>query len=94
MSWSHRLELSDYFNLKIPYILIFIAKTVAPDFVRRLISEEVAEGERLKWTVQITGDPVPNVTWLRDGQVIPNCDEVRLIDVCFSSFLDNYSNFV
>lgn len=62
--------------------------------MRRLISEEVAEGERLKWTVQITGDPVPNVTWLRDGQVIPNCDEVRLIDVCFSSFLDNYSNFV
>ncbi|VDN51543.1 unnamed protein product [Dracunculus medinensis] len=60
--------------------LVVRPKTVAPDFVRRLISEEVAEGERLKWTVQITGDPVPNVTWLRDGQVIPNCDEVRLID--------------
>ncbi|VDK38497.1 unnamed protein product, partial [Anisakis simplex] len=58
----------------------FSAKTIAPDFVRRLISEEVVESDRLKWTVQVTGDPAPKVTWLRDGQVIPNCEEVRLTE--------------
>ncbi|KHN76379.1 Muscle M-line assembly protein unc-89 [Toxocara canis] len=60
--------------------LVVRPKTIAPDFVRRLISEEVVEGDRLTWTVQVTGDPVPKVTWLRDAQVIPNCDEVRLTD--------------
>uniref|UniRef100_A0A914BWB4 Ig-like domain-containing protein n=1 Tax=Acrobeloides nanus TaxID=290746 RepID=A0A914BWB4_9BILA len=55
-------------------------KTIAPDFVKRLISEEVMEGERLKWTVRVTGDPPPKVTWLRDGQVIPDCEEVRLVN--------------
>lgn len=59
--------------------------------MQRLISEEVVEGDRLKWTVHVTGDPVPKVTWLRDGQAIPNCDEVRLVDVstgitCFLAF--------
>ncbi|TKR60375.1 hypothetical protein L596_027630 [Steinernema carpocapsae] len=58
--------------------LVVRPKTIAPDFVQRLISEEIAEGERLKWIVRITGDPPPTVTWLRDGQVIPNCQEVRL----------------
>ncbi|VDO23921.1 unnamed protein product [Brugia timori] len=34
----------------------------------------------MKWTVQVTGDPVPAITWMRNGLVIPHCDEVRLID--------------
>jgi hypothetical protein len=67
-------------------------KTTAPDFVQRLISEELGEGELLKWTVRVTGEPEPKVTifveisnrvfqvtWLRNGQTIPNCEEVRLI---------------
>ncbi|VDL87268.1 unnamed protein product, partial [Nippostrongylus brasiliensis] len=58
----------------------FSAKTIAPDFIQRLISEEVTEGEQLKWTVKVTGDPMPKVTWLRDGIEIPNCEEVRLLD--------------
>lgn len=60
--------------------LVVRPQTVAPDFVQRLISEEVAEGDKLKWTVQVTGDPVPAITWMRNGLVIPHCDEVRLID--------------
>jgi hypothetical protein len=54
-------------------------KTTAPDFIKRLISEEVMEGEMLKWTVRITGDPPPTVTWLRDGEIIPDCEEIRLL---------------
>lgn len=54
---------------------------LAPDFTQRLISEEVAEGQRLQWTVKTIGEPEPKVTWLRDGQLIPNCEEVKLIKV-------------
>uniref|UniRef100_A0A914RBS0 Ig-like domain-containing protein n=1 Tax=Panagrolaimus davidi TaxID=227884 RepID=A0A914RBS0_9BILA len=60
--------------------LVVRPKTVAPDFVKRLISEEVMEGDRLHWTIKVSGDPLPTVTWLRDGQVIPHCDEVQIID--------------
>lgn len=52
--------------------------------MRRLISEEVAEGDELKWTVQVTGDPTPRISWMRNGLVIPHCNEVRLIDVSCS----------
>ena len=51
--------------------------------MKRLISEETVEGDKLHWQVRVTGDPLPKVTWLRDGQVIPNCEEVQLIDVSF-----------
>ncbi|KHJ96582.1 immunoglobulin I-set domain protein, partial [Oesophagostomum dentatum] len=60
--------------------LVVRPKTVAPDFVQRLISEELVEGDQLKWTVKVTGDPLPKVTWLRDGIEIPDCEEVRLVD--------------
>ncbi|GMS80146.1 hypothetical protein PENTCL1PPCAC_2321, partial [Pristionchus entomophagus] len=60
--------------------LVVRPKTVAPDFISRLISEEIREGERLKWTVRVTGDPLPSVVWLRDGIIIPNCDEVKIMD--------------
>uniref|UniRef100_A0A158PAL3 Ig-like domain-containing protein n=1 Tax=Angiostrongylus cantonensis TaxID=6313 RepID=A0A158PAL3_ANGCA len=56
------------------------AKTIAPDFIQRLISKEVVEGNELKWTVRVTGDPKPRVTWLRDGVEIPDCEEVKIID--------------
>ncbi|CAJ0938829.1 unnamed protein product, partial [Mesorhabditis belari] len=60
--------------------LVVRPKTIAPDFIQRLISEEVVEGEQLKWTVRVTGDPQPKVTWLRDGVVIPDCEEVRIVE--------------
>ncbi|RCN33815.1 immunoglobulin I-set domain protein [Ancylostoma caninum] len=60
--------------------LVIRPKTVAPDFIQRLISEEMVEGDQLKWTVRVTGDPLPRVTWLRDGIEIPDCEEVRIID--------------
>ncbi|CAI2353812.1 unnamed protein product [Caenorhabditis sp. 36 PRJEB53466] len=60
--------------------LVVRPKTVAPDFIQRLISEEVEEGSQLKWTVRVTGDPLPKVIWMRDGYEIPDCEEVRIVD--------------
>jgi hypothetical protein len=31
--------------------------------------------------MQVTGDPTPTVRWLRNGQPVPNCPEVKLIEV-------------
>ncbi|KAI6213933.1 hypothetical protein M3Y94_00209900 [Aphelenchoides besseyi] len=56
------------------------ARTTAPDFAQRLISEEVAVGDRLQWSVKVTGTPEAEVQWMRNGQKIPNCDDVQLIN--------------
>ncbi|KAI6200221.1 Muscle M-line assembly protein unc-89 [Aphelenchoides besseyi] len=55
-------------------------RTTAPDFAQRLISEEVAVGDTLQWSVKVTGAPEPEVHWMRNGQKIPNCEEVQLIN--------------
>ncbi|KAF1750649.1 hypothetical protein GCK72_017200 [Caenorhabditis remanei] len=60
--------------------LVVRPKTIAPDFIQRLISEEIEEGSQLKWTVRVTGDPMPKVIWMRDGYEIPDCEEVRIVD--------------
>lgn len=46
----------------------------------------------MKWTVRVTGDPMPKVIWMRDGFEIPDCEEVRIVDV--REFLLNLFNFV
>jgi hypothetical protein len=59
---------------------------MAPDFVERLVSEEVEEGAPLKWTVRVSGEPEPTVIWLRDGQTFVEVDGVRMVKVrqkCF-----------
>lgn len=62
---------------------IFPAKTMAPDFVERLISEEIEEGNSLRWTIQVSGEPEPTITWLRDGQPILGVQGVSLEKVHF-----------
>uniref|UniRef100_A0A0N4ZQ49 Titin n=1 Tax=Parastrongyloides trichosuri TaxID=131310 RepID=A0A0N4ZQ49_PARTI len=52
--------------------LVVRPKTVAPDFLKRLISEEAIKGQPLKWQVKITGDPEPQVTWLINGVELKN----------------------
>ncbi|KAL3080441.1 hypothetical protein niasHT_038878 [Heterodera trifolii] len=64
--------------------LLLRPKTIAPDFVQRLVSEEVEEGMPLKWTVQISGDPPPTVKWLLDGhQIEHGQDGVQFIQQDF-----------
>uniref|UniRef100_A0A914KYG8 Ig-like domain-containing protein n=1 Tax=Meloidogyne incognita TaxID=6306 RepID=A0A914KYG8_MELIC len=47
--------------------LVLSAKMIAPDFVERLVSQEVEIGSSLLWTVRTSGDPEPLVKWFRDG---------------------------
>ncbi len=44
----------------------------------------------MRWEVRIVGDPMPTVTWLRNGVAVPNCPDVQLLDVSplFFEFLE------
>lgn len=55
---------------------------LAPDFVFRLVSQEVAEGDPLKWTVRTSGEPEPFVSWLKNSEPIETSSRIRLIKVC------------
>uniref|UniRef100_A0A1I8BJY4 Ig-like domain-containing protein n=1 Tax=Meloidogyne hapla TaxID=6305 RepID=A0A1I8BJY4_MELHA len=50
--------------------LVLSAKMIAPDFVERLVSQEVEIDSSLIWTVRTSGDPEPLVKWFRDGNII------------------------
>uniref|UniRef100_A0A0N5BFM3 Ig-like domain-containing protein n=1 Tax=Strongyloides papillosus TaxID=174720 RepID=A0A0N5BFM3_STREA len=52
--------------------LVVRPKTIAPDFLKRLISEEAIKGQSLRWNVKISGDPEPKVTWLINGVELKN----------------------
>uniref|UniRef100_A0A1I8GUQ1 Fibrillar collagen NC1 domain-containing protein n=1 Tax=Macrostomum lignano TaxID=282301 RepID=A0A1I8GUQ1_9PLAT len=41
-----------------------------PEFVRKLAGQNCSEGEPLEMSVQITGSPVPQVVWFKDGKKI------------------------
>jgi hypothetical protein len=58
---------------------------MAPDFVERLVSEEVEEGSFLKWTVRASGEPEPTVCWLRDGQLILEVEGASMKKVYLSN---------
>ncbi len=62
-------------------VACFSEHTEAPDFVNRLISREVMEGELLRWEVKVSGVPAPTISWLRNGVPIPHCNEVQLVQV-------------
>ncbi|CEF62415.1 Zormin [Strongyloides ratti] len=52
--------------------LVVRPKTIAPDFLKRLISEEAIKGQSLRWQVKLSGDPEPKVTWLINGVELKN----------------------
>lgn len=41
-----------------------------PKFVQPLSEMTIKDGEALKLTCIVKGDPDPNVTWLKNGEVI------------------------
>lgn len=48
-----------------------------PQFVKPLSEMTIKDGEALKLTCIVQGDPDPNVTWLKNGEVIE-----RLVNFC------------
>uniref|UniRef100_A0AC35U231 Titin n=1 Tax=Rhabditophanes sp. KR3021 TaxID=114890 RepID=A0AC35U231_9BILA len=48
--------------------LVVRPKTLPPDFLKRLISEEAVSGESLEWNIKVIGDPFPSVKISLNGK--------------------------
>ena len=46
--------------------LIFINK-VPPSFLKRPLNQDVAQGNSIEFYCSVSGKPVPEVTWKKDG---------------------------
>lgn len=42
-----------------------------PDFSTRLLDTSVNDGQSLELSCKVTGDPEPQITWLKNGKVSP-----------------------
>jgi len=42
-----------------------------PDFSTRLLDTSVNDGQSLELICKVTGDPEPQITWLKNGKVSP-----------------------
>uniref|UniRef100_A0A8D3DSK6 Myosin light chain kinase, smooth muscle n=1 Tax=Scophthalmus maximus TaxID=52904 RepID=A0A8D3DSK6_SCOMX len=51
----------------------------APSFISRLTDLKVMDGSRVAMTVELTGDPPPEVVWLHDGQEVAESEDFRLL---------------
>jgi len=40
-----------------------------PDFSTRLLDTSVNDGQSLELSCKVTGDPEPQITWLKNGKV-------------------------
>lgn len=52
--------------------LVVTKPIVAPEFKEKLKSIQVSEGESAQFDVRVTGNPEPNIAWLRGSQTINN----------------------
>ena len=69
--------------MSIPDIFIYPEEeddddTFAPEFLRRPKSCHVDEGSPAVFTCKIAADPLPTVTWEKDGQQIVNGGRYRV----------------
>lgn len=53
-------------------------ENVAPKFIQRLEDKEVVEGTRVDLEVEVTGNPKPTVSWLKDDQPLKSSNNVRI----------------
>ncbi|XP_014664077.1 PREDICTED: palladin-like [Priapulus caudatus] len=54
------------------------AHTVAPNFVQKLQSKVIKEGEYLRFDVRVTGIPEPSVTWYRENVPIKSTPDFQV----------------
>lgn len=49
-----------------------------PEFTRLLQDQTVGDGEQLQLSCQVKGDPEPQISWTKNGQVITSSDVIDL----------------
>ena len=51
---------------------------IPPQFSERLQTKEVSEGTAVKFSIQVTGNPPPTVTWFREGSKIVSSPDFEI----------------
>lgn len=59
-------------------IIYFLDIFTEPSFITKLSDRSIFDGDQLKLSVQIKGDPEPKVEWYKDGRRIQSSDVVDL----------------
>ncbi|KAG7514638.1 nexilin isoform X1 [Solea senegalensis] len=56
------------------------ARSGAPLFKKPLKNQSVVDSEPVRFTVKITGEPKPEVTWWFEGEMLQDCEDYQYID--------------
>ncbi|XP_051949619.1 nexilin isoform X1 [Xyrauchen texanus] len=56
------------------------ARSGAPWFKKPLKNQSVVDAEPVRFTVKITGEPKPEVTWWFEGEVLPDSEDYQYIE--------------
>ncbi|KAM4722382.1 nexilin isoform 9-T9 [Rhinophrynus dorsalis] len=56
------------------------ARSGAPWFKKPLKNMSVVDGEPVRFTVKITGEPKPEVTWWFEGELLQDCEDYQYIE--------------
>ncbi|KAL8178423.1 UNVERIFIED_CONTAM: hypothetical protein K2H54_046589 [Gekko kuhli] len=56
------------------------ARSGAPWFKKPLKNVSVVDGEPVRFTVKITGEPKPEVTWWFEGEMLQDCEDYQYIE--------------
>uniref|UniRef100_A0A7N6AWI7 Nexilin n=1 Tax=Anabas testudineus TaxID=64144 RepID=A0A7N6AWI7_ANATE len=56
------------------------ARSGAPWFKKPLKNQSVVDSEPVRFTVKITGEPKPEVTWWFEGEMLQDCEDYQYID--------------
>lgn len=59
-------------------LFIYLDIFTEPSFITKLSDRSIFDGDQLKLSVQIKGDPEPKVEWYKDGRRIQSSDVVDL----------------
>ncbi len=51
---------------------------IPPEFPQKLQSKSVKEGDTVRFTVRVSGKPVPEVTWYREGSQIVSSPDFEI----------------
>uniref|UniRef100_A0A8C5NHI8 Nexilin n=1 Tax=Gouania willdenowi TaxID=441366 RepID=A0A8C5NHI8_GOUWI len=57
-----------------------LARSGAPWFKKPLKNQSVVDSEPVRFTVKITGEPKPEVTWWFEGEMLQDCEDYQYID--------------
>jgi len=52
----------------------------APWFKKPLKNQSVVDSEPMRFTVKITGEPKPEVTWWFEGEMLQDCEDYQYIE--------------